>query len=145
MTGSKWIASTWRSQASGSAWSHVLGIDVRREIRTRDDLRLLGPMPEEDLARRPLEEWLPRGVRERPDTWVVVESEPFTAVARAQVFPRRWPLGARWLFAGPTGPHVIGRAARENARALGSPPFCLDFDPRWAKRLEPPAPSSRDL
>jgi len=138
----------------------ALGIDVRREIRTRDDLRLLGPMPEEDLAHRPLEEWLPRGVRERPDTWVVVESggttgppkttlyredelrqvfvDPFTAVARAQGFPRRWPLGARWLFAGPTGPHVIGRAARENAHALGSPePFCLDFDPRWAKRLEP--------
>lgn len=47
-----------------------------------------------------------------------------------------FPQGARWLFAGPTGPHVIGRAARENARALGSAePFAIDFDPRWAKRL----------
>lgn len=134
----------------------ALGIDVRREIRTRADLVHLGPMPEDDLARVPLPDWLPRGVRERPEDWVVVESggttgvpkttlyrepelrqvfvDPFTAVARSQGFPQ----GALWLFAGPTGPHVIGRAARENARALGSPePFCLDFDPRWAKRLEP--------
>lgn len=133
-----------------------LGLDVRRHVRTRRELALLGPTPERDLTGRPLEELVPRTVRERRGDWVVVESggtlgtpettlyledelrrifvDPFTAVARVNRFPQ----GARWLFAGPTGPHVIGRAARENARALGSAePFCIDFDPRWAKRLAP--------
>lgn len=133
-----------------------LGLDVRRQVRTRRQLALLGPTPEEDLVDRPLEELIPRHVRQRRGEWVVVESggtlgspkttlyledelrrifaDPFTAVARVNRFPQ----GARWLFAGPTGPHVIGRAARENARALGSAePFCIDFDPRWAKRLAP--------
>lgn len=133
-----------------------LGLDVQRRVRSRRDLPLLGPMPVEDLTRRPLEEMVPRGLLERRHDWVVVETggtlgapvttlylkhelrrifaDPFTAVAEASGFPR----GARWLFAGPTGPHVIGRAARENARALGSAePFTLDFDPRWAKRLAP--------
>lgn len=132
------------------------GLDVRREIRSRRDLPLLGPTDEADLARRPLEELVPRGLLRRREEWVVVETggtlgtpkttlylehelravfaDPFTAVAEANGFPR----GARWLFVGPGGPHVIGRAARENARALGSAePFTLDFDPRWAKRLAP--------
>ncbi len=133
-----------------------LGIDVLDAVRTRDDLLLLGPMPEAELARRPLEDLVPRPLLERRSEWRIAETggtlgrpkttlwldreldrvfvDPFTAVARRCGFPE----GERWLFAGPTGPHVIGRAARRNARALGSPePFTLDFDPRWAKRLVP--------
>lgn len=131
-----------------------LGFDVRATVRTPEDLLRLGPMREEDLATRPLTDFLPRPVLRRRDRWVVAETggtlgrpkttlwledelrrafvEPFTAVARAHGFPE----GVPWLFAGPTGPHVIGRAARENARALGAPdPFMVDFDPRWAKKL----------
>lgn len=131
-----------------------LGFDVRSAVRRPEDLLRLGPMREEDLATRPLTDFLPRPVLACRDRWVVAETggtlgrpkttlwledelqrafvEPFTAVARGHGFPQ----GAGWLFAGPTGPHVIGRAARENARALGAAePFRVDFDPRWAKKL----------
>jgi hypothetical protein len=81
------------------------------------------------------------GTTGRPKTTLYTEGElnaffvePFAEIARASGFPE----GVGWLFAGPTGPHVIGRAARENARSLGSPdPFTIDFDPRWAKKLVP--------
>jgi hypothetical protein len=53
-------------------------------------------------------------------------------VAEATGFPRALP----WLWVGPSGPHVIGKAVRELARQTGSmDPFSVDFDPRWAKRL----------
>lgn len=133
-----------------------LGVDVLGHVRRLADLVRLGPMPEDDLARRPLADFLPRTLLDRRAEWVVVETggstgrpkttvylehelrsvfvDPFTAVARANGFPE----GGSWLFAGPTGPHVIGRAARENARALGAAdPFTIDFDPRWAKKLVP--------
>jgi hypothetical protein len=132
------------------------GIDVRREIRTVSDLHRLEPMPEDDLRRFPVTDFLPAPVRQEPREWILAETggtlgtpkttvyretemrgafvDPFTRVAHATGFPR----GLAWLFAGPTGPHIIGRAARENARALDSPePFTLDFDPRWVRRLEP--------
>ena len=131
-----------------------LGFDVRREVRRVDDLPLLGPTAPADLTTRPLEDFVPRPLLERKEEWVVAETggtlgrptitlwlrrelaaafvDPFTAVATAC----RFPVGAGWLFVGPTGPHVIGRAMRGNARALGSAePFTVDFDPRWAKKL----------
>lgn len=41
-----------------------------------------------------------------------------------------------WLFAGPTGPHPIGRAASMVAReSCGIEPLRVDFDPRWHRRL----------
>ena len=47
-----------------------------------------------------------------------------------------FPAGRPWLWVGPSGPHVIGKAVRELARQTGSmDPFSVDFDPRWAKRL----------
>jgi len=132
------------------------GFSVRDEIREPVDLHRLGPMREADLAERPLTDFLPRPLLHRRREWVLAETggtaglpkttlytegemhavfvDPFTAVADANGFPR----GLPWLFAGPTGPHIIGRAARENARALDSPePFTVDFDPRWVKRLQP--------
>ena len=46
------------------------------------------------------------------------------------------PPRCRWLFVGPTGPHIIGRAARCCAKALDAGDvFTVDFDPRWAKKL----------
>ena len=132
------------------------GLDVRREIRSIAALRRLEPMREEDLSRYPITDFLPRPILRQRRDWVLAETggtsgipkttlylheemlatfvDPFTAVADGTDFPR----GDPWLFAGPTGPHIIGRAARENARALDSPePFTVDFDPRWARRLAP--------
>ncbi len=58
--------------------------------------------------------------------------DPFIAAAKRIDFPRN----LNWLFIGPTGPHIIGKAARCCAKAMGSPDvFTVDFDPRWAKKL----------
>lgn len=130
-----------------------LGIDVVEQIRTVEDLSLLGPMNERALAERPIEDFIPQafqrghdyllaetaGTLGRPKTAVhrVDEFEtafitPFLTAARRVGFPE----GGHWLFVGPTGPHIIGRAARRCARALGAgDAFTVDFDPRWAKKL----------
>jgi hypothetical protein len=57
---------------------------------------------------------------------------PFIAAAEWIGFPR----GGAWLYAGPSGPHVIGLAARRLARDFsGSPLLSVDLDPRWARKL----------
>ena len=47
----------------------------------------------------------------------VFEAEPFVAAAARVHFPRE----LNWLFIGPSGPHIIGKAARACASAMGSP------------------------
>lgn len=131
-----------------------LGIDARKAIQSIEDLHQLGPMDEAVLATRPIEEFMPQPVRERRRELIVAETggtlglpkfavhrkdefqaafvQPFVAAARRVDFPR----GENWLYVGPTGPHIIGKAARACAKAMDSPdPFAIDFDPRWAKKL----------
>jgi hypothetical protein len=128
--------------------------DVRDRVRTFDDLRLLGPTPPEDLRRFPLRDFIPRGLHGQLPRFILGETAgtsgrpcatayrddefqaafvtPFLKVARATGFPR----GEPWLWVGPSGPHIIGKAVRELARQTGNmDPFSVDFDPRWAKRL----------
>ena len=132
----------------------ALGWDVRDRVRTFADLRLLGPTPAEDLRRFPLRDFIPRGLHGQWPRFILGETAgtsgrpcgtayrddefqaafitPFLRVARATDFPR----GAPWLWVGPSGPHIIGKAVRELARQTGNmDPFSVDFDPRWAKRL----------
>jgi hypothetical protein len=131
-----------------------LGWDVRDRVRTADDLWLLGPTSPEDLRRFPLREIVPRALHGQWPRFVVGETggtsgepratayrddefqaafiTPFLRAAAATGFPH----GEPWLWVGPSGPHVIGKAVRELARQTGSrDPFSVDFDPRWAKRL----------
>jgi hypothetical protein len=131
-----------------------LGWDVRDRVRTADDLWRLGPMPLADLRRFPVRDFVPRashgGLRRfvvgetagtggepratayRADEFRAAFVTPFLRVARAT----GWPRGVPWLWVGPSGPHVIGKAVRELARRTGGmDPFSVDFDPRWAKRL----------
>lgn len=132
---------------------HELEIDAIKQIHTIEDLAALGPMNEHALAERPIEDFIPRVFQEDND-YLLAETagtlgRPKTAVHRADEFEaafivpfvkaaRRagFPEGGHWLFIGPTGPHIIGRAARRCARALGAADaFTVDFDPRWAKKL----------
>ena len=131
-----------------------LGFDPREEIRTIADLPRLGRTEPVALAERPLPDYLPRGLHERRAALIVgqtggtlgrpvwtayLEDEfaaafvtPFVVAARHVGFPQ----GGCWLYAGPSGPHLIGRAAERIARATGAAaPFSVDFDPRWAKAL----------
>jgi hypothetical protein len=130
-----------------------LGINVAEHIRSIEDLAILGPMDEDALARRPIEDFIPRiflgntdyllaetaGTTNRPKFAVHRKDEfeaafitPFVKAAERVNFPKR----CHWLFVGPTGPHIIGKAARRCAQALGAADvFTVDFDPRWAKKL----------
>jgi len=131
-----------------------LGINAIRQIHALDDLAMLGPMDQHTLSERPIEDFIPRCYSERRSEFLPVETggtlgqpkfavhrrdefqeafiEPFIRAAKVSGFPEK----LNWLFIGPTGPHIIGHAARQCARALdSSAPFCIDFDPRWAKKL----------
>lgn len=133
-----------------------LGIDARREIASIQDLSVLGPMDEHALSNLPFEEFVPRSVLRRRCDLIVAETagtlgqpkfavhhrwefhtafiEPFIVAAHRINFPRE----LNWLFIGPSGPHIIGKAARACAAAMGSAdPFTIDFDPRWAKKQPP--------
>jgi thienamycin biosynthesis protein ThnN len=132
----------------------ALGLDVTDRIRTLDDLWLLGPTPTDDLRHYPLRDFIPRAMHGQLHRFVIGETAgtggppcatayrddefqaafvtPFLKVAAATGFPQ----GEPWLWVGPSGPHIIGKAVRELARRTGSmDPFSVDFDPRWAKKL----------
>lgn len=131
-----------------------LGWKVCDRVRTLDDLWLLGPTPLADLRQFSLRAFIPQAFHRQGPHFIIGETagtsgtplstayredefqdafiEPFLRVAEATGFPR----GEPWLWVGPSGPHIIGKAARELARQTGSmDPFSVDFDPRWAKKL----------
>ncbi len=131
-----------------------LGFDVRDQVRSVADLQLLGTMDPPDLRGTSVWEFVPQSLHQQRERFVLAESggssgvpvptaylenefrdafvTPFVEVADRIGFPR----GAQWLYIGPSGPHIIGRAARELAIALeGAEPWQVDFDPRWAKKL----------
>ncbi len=133
-----------------------MGLDPRREIASIEDLPRMGTMSPSDLADRPVEDFIPRSLIEERNEMVIAQTggtlgrgewtaylqhefeaafvTPFVAAARHVGFPE----GENWLYVGPSGPHVIGQAAQHIARAMGSfPPFAVDFDSRWAKKLPP--------
>lgn len=132
----------------------ALGADLRDAVRTLDDLRRVPSMTPADLSGRPLADFVPRSRYAGRAQWTIAQTggatgnpvwtaysttefhaafvEPFVAAARHVGFPG----DGVWLYAGPSGPHVIGRAASCLARALGGhEPFSVDFDPRWARKL----------
>jgi acyl-coenzyme A synthetase/AMP-(fatty) acid ligase len=132
----------------------VLGLNARKDILNLADLVLLGPMDEAALAERQIEDFIPRSILHRKEDFIFAETagttgKPKFAVHLAEEFHEafivpfikaahriHFPQRVNWLFIGPTGPHIIGKAARASARALGSPDvFTVDFDPRWAKKL----------
>ncbi len=60
--------------------------------------------------------------------------EYFGRVAESLGFPKQ----LNWLWVGPGGPHIIGKAAQMLAGRMDSPdPFAVDFDARWIKKLTP--------
>jgi len=130
-----------------------LGIDVIKSVRSPEDLSVLGPMDEQALTVRPIEDFIPGVYLGRTD-YILAETagtlgRPKFAIHRRDEFNSAFvmpfvkaaervgfPSSCRWLFVGPTGPHVIGRAARCCAEVFDAGDvFTVDFDPRWAKKL----------
>ncbi len=131
-----------------------LGIDPEKDIQGIRDLSLFGPMDTNALAGRCMEDFVPRCFHTDKSLWIVGETggttgtptptvfladefheafvAPFVAAAAYRGFPKK----LNWLWVGPGGPHIIGKAARACAAAMGSPdPFSVDFDPRWVKKF----------
>ena len=152
----RWGAPYWLE------WAAARGMDARREIRRVADLHRLGEMPVEELARRPVEDFLPRKHHRRLHECITSETGGTTGTPKRTVFLREeferafvtpflraaahtgFPRNVHWLFIGPSGPHVIGKAARACAVAMGSvDPFSVDFDPRWVRRLAPESMARR--
>jgi hypothetical protein len=132
----------------------LLGWDVCDRVRTLDDLWLLGPTRTSELREYALRDFIPRGLHRQFSRFIVGETAgtgggpcatayrddefqaafvtPFLHAARLTGFPEN----VSWLWIGPSGPHIIGKAVRELARQTGGmDPFSVDFDPRWVKRL----------
>jgi len=139
-----------------------LGIDVASEVKEVDDLWKLGLMDDESLRGLSVEEFVPRALLKEKQTFVLGDSagstgapkltayseeefsgafiEPFSRAANAMRFPRE----ENWLYIGPSGPHIIGKAARACANRLKSmDPFSVDFDARWAKKMKSGSMGSR--
>lgn len=131
-----------------------LGINAMKDIHTFDDLKRLGDMEEEALARRPVLDFVPLSERNQLEGAIITETGGTTGAPKRTIFSRNefhaafvapfvrmaehvgFPRDGAWLYAGPSGPHVIGQAAVACATAWGGhQPFAIDFDPRWFRIL----------
>ena len=124
------------------------------EIRSLEDLSRFGTFDLALLCRHPVEDFIPKAVRARASL-VLAETggtsgipastaytredfedafiKPFLHTTRATTFGE-----GHWLWLGPGGPHIIGKAAQRIASlTTGSDAFSVDFDPRWFRRLAP--------
>ncbi len=130
-----------------------LGFNVQEEITGVHDFHRIGIMDINALRTRPLEDFLPHSILSRKSELILSETAGTTGPPCRRVFTQQefnnafvfpwlkaverfqFPQGGCWLFVGPGGPHIIDRAARAMARAVGSlEPYTVDCDVRWIKR-----------
>ncbi|MGD9602520.1 MAG: hypothetical protein AB7O21_17730 [Gammaproteobacteria bacterium] len=150
------IALHFDPEAGSPYWlrrQRTLGFDPRARIRAIDDLALFGPFDLEDLNRYPVTDFVPEAVR-RCTRLVLAETGGTSGVPRTTAYSEEdfhaafvapfldavaaVPLdeGGQWLWVGPGGPHIIGKAAQRIAvLTTGCEAFSVDFDPRWFRRL----------
>ncbi|MEP9410787.1 MAG: hypothetical protein HRF42_05180 [Candidatus Brocadia sp.] len=133
-----------------------LGINARKDISSLEDLHILGPMEEEDLRRYPIEYFIPKIYLKNKEEFVLGETAGTTGLPKVTAYLKKefyvtfvewfryiaeyrgFPRGANWLWVGPGGPHIIGKAVGPAAQSMGSmDPFSIDMDPRWVKKLKP--------
>ena len=130
-----------------------LGFSICKRIQSLDDLQELGPFDLQELIERPFTDFIPKAVLNRdglitgetggatgaPKTTAYFEDEfhaafvePFLSVSNGEsAFNNGY-----WLWLGPGGPHIIGKAARQIAQnTTGCDVFSVDFDPRWYRAL----------
>lgn len=133
-----------------------LGINARRDIDSLDNLSILGPMEEEDLRQYPVEYFIPKAYLNNKEDLILGETAGTTGLPKVTAYlknefhitfvewfryiavHRGFPRGVNWLWVGPGGPHIIGKAVGHVARSMSSmDPFSIDMDPRWIKKLKP--------
>lgn len=143
-----WGSAYWLERA------RLAGIRSASEIQDLAMLIEVFQQKTSDLQCRPVLDYVPRqyhrqlhrliigqtGGTTGQGTWTAYLDDEFHqafvkpfAVAATQA---NFPTGLNWLFANPTGPHIIGKAACAIARSMDSlEPFMIDFDPHWSRKL----------
>lgn len=128
----------------------TLDFDPRRDVHTFDDLKLF-PNVVNEMRDVRVEELIPRGYNSLDQLFGVFESGGTTGSPKRVICTVDWlarwlafgtrnmdtrgcPYGLNWLVMMPSGPHMAGHGAREQARARGGIVFTIDMDPRWVKR-----------
>lgn len=129
-----------------------LKVNPRKDIRSYDDLSLLGFFPIDVLRTRSVLDFLPASLSKERGRLRVQETggttgSPARIAVRDFFEPiNRWmdwyldelvgfPRGGNWLFIGPTGPHGVADSTREIAQMRGGMCFVIDLDPRFIKTL----------
>lgn len=129
-----------------------LKIDAGRDIRGFSDLAVLGFFDTRDLRQRDVRAFLPAALARDPGRLRVYETGGTTGAPgriavedywRLQVRWMDWffdallsfPRDVNWLWAGPTGPHVVGDLCRDLANRRGGMCFFVDMDSRFVKAL----------
>ena len=129
-----------------------LKIDARRDIKTYDDLAILGHFPMDALKTRNVLDFLPAPVARDRGRLRVQETggttgSPARVAVRSFFEPvneflnwyldevTRFPRGGNWLFIGPTGPHAVAESTRQMAQSRGGMCYFIDLDPRFIKLL----------
>lgn len=138
----------WLDQVK--SWS----LNPLKDLFLMSDMEHIPFFDSKEMASRPVEDFIPRSLRHQSDKWVMGETggltgnpaftvyrndefhdafiRPFLIAAHMSNFPSK----GHWIWIGPSGPHLIGKAARLCAAAQKQPdPFSVDFDPRWARKL----------
>ncbi len=134
---------------------HKTGLK-RHDFRAVTDLYLLGPMDVGELRSRPITDFIPASLHHRMEDMILAETggttgDPCRRVYLPEEFQSafvapwlqavdhfHFPGKQNWLFVGPSGPHIIGQAARAFARTTKSlEPFSIDCDVRWIKQQQP--------
>ncbi|MCF6175712.1 MAG: hypothetical protein L3J71_08090 [Victivallaceae bacterium] len=115
---------------------------------------IMPAMDPEVLRNSPLERFIPKKVIQEQPYLITGETSGFSGKPIMTVFSEPefetgfvtpflqramevdFPVRGKWLWAGPSGPHIVGKAIRAILKTAGGfDPFTLDFDPRWYKRL----------
>ncbi len=127
----------------------------RSDFQKAADLFQLGVMDVDQLRTRPIEDFIPASLLHRQSEMILSETggttgDPCRRVYLPEEFQTafvdpwlqtaarfNFPKAGRWLFIGPSGPHVIAQAARAFARGCESlEPFSIDCDVRWIKQQQ---------
>ncbi len=130
-------------------WAGQQDWDVRREVKTFEDLRRFPYFEDNWLRYEAPERWVPKPYKGRPYNvfetggttgmpkqrigWADYKRdyESFGDTLRDEEFPR----GRNWLMMGPTGPRRLRLAIEHLANYRGGSCYFLDLDPRWVKKL----------
>lgn len=119
-----------------------------------DNPLILPPMDAEILRNSQIEHFIPKAILQKKQYLVTGETSGFSGKPIMTAFNEtefdkgfvepfikkaeeiNFPVRSKWLWAGPSGPHIIGKALRAILHKVeGIDPFSIDFDPRWYKCL----------